>query len=251
MFTDLLTVNTALEYIARKRLMPTALSTSGLAQLSAQVRERALFSARQTRVDALATYAEQLQKLLSGTTDRASARLELRDYYQSIGHVPENEEDLTDHASGARINLVLDTNTQMAQGYGYLEAGNTDESLELYPCSELVRGEERRVTRGYKVVKGHLERDPDNSWPARWKAAAEQSGDTDALACLQTHRRMIARKDSPIWEALSEFGQPYPPFAFNSGMILQDVERDEAVKLGVIDELAVIEPRNLDFSLAS
>jgi len=66
---------------------------------------------------------------------------------------------------------------------------------------------------------------------------------------------MVALKSSGIWQALGDFedglGNPYPPFAFNSGMILQDVERDEAVKLGVIDELAVIEPRNLDFSLAS
>jgi hypothetical protein len=41
-----------------------------------------------------------------------------------------------------------------------------------------------------------------------------RGGGCDALKALP---RMIARKDSPIWEALSRFGTPYPPFDFNSG----------------------------------
>ena len=249
MFEELTRLSTALEFIRAKRLMPTVLDSAGLAQLSSQVRQRSLFSAKQTRVDALQAYADQLAAIVGGTKDVATARSEMRDYYAGIGLVPENDSNIRDHASGARIDLVLQTNTRMAQGYGYEDAGNTEEALELYPCAELVRGEDRAVPRGMVRRGGHLQADPDNGWPARWRRAAQASGDTDALACLNRHGRMVARKDSPIWEELSEFGQPYPPFAFNSGMTKRDVERDDAVHLGVIDELDVIQPSTLAFTL--
>ena len=59
---------------------------------------------------------------------------------------------------------------------------------------------------------------------------------------------MIARKDSDIWTAISAFGLPYPPFDYNSGMDLQDIDRDEAVQLGVIESDDTIEPQERDFN---
>ena len=38
----------------------------------------------------------------------------------------------------------------------------------------------------------------------------------------------------PIWSAISRFGNPYPPFDYNSGMGVDDVSYDEALKLGVL-----------------
>ena len=48
------------------------------------------------------------------------------------------------------------------------------------------------------------------------------------------HGRMIAKKNSPIWKSISAFGDPYPPFAYDSDMDVRDIARDEAEKLGVI-----------------
>jgi hypothetical protein len=60
---------------------------------------------------------------------------------------------------------------------------------------------------------------------------------------------MIARKDDPIWTAISAFGIPYAPFDFNSGMDLMDVDHDEAVELGVIDDDDdAPEPQDRDFN---
>ena len=54
---------------------------------------------------------------------------------------------------------------------------------------------------------------------------------------------MVALKTSPIWQALGDgaggyrdtLGNPYPPFAYGSGLAWADVSRDEAIELGLID----------------
>jgi|GEM_PF-3377016 len=67
---------------------------------------------------------------------------------------------------------------------------------------------------------------------------------------LLDNGRMIARKDSPIWSELGSSANfddaldvEYPPFAFNSGMWVRDIDRDEALALGLIEADTVIEPK--------
>ena len=38
---------------------------------------------------------------------------------------------------------------------------------------------------------------------------------------------MVALKEDPVWTRISRFGQPWPPFDFNSGMGVEDVSHDE------------------------
>lgn len=56
---------------------------------------------------------------------------------------------------------------------------------------------------------------------------------------------MIALKNDPIWEEISEFGLPYAPFDYNSGMDVKDVDYDEAVELGLIDEGETEKPEEM------
>jgi len=60
---------------------------------------------------------------------------------------------------------------------------------------------------------------------------------------------MIALKNSDIWDRLGDsntfpdaLGNPYPPFAFNSGMGVEDVSRTEAEQLGVIERFTPTPP---------
>ena len=65
---------------------------------------------------------------------------------------------------------------------------------------------------------------------------------------------MIALKNDPIWERLGDpktfddaLGNPYPPFAFNSGYDVRDVSRKEAERLGVIAPNApALQPQTRD-----
>lgn len=238
-----------------KRVMPTSMSSAELAQLEVAVRERAMFSSRTTNQYYLEQIAERVRKILNPVTvrrsegmkegqsefvtegmDVATARTELKAILREIGYAPDPDEagTLKDLSSDARLNLVLETNVEMAQGYGYWAQGQDPELLELYPCQELYRAEDRDDPRAWL----------DDIWPN----AARTVGDVGAMAAL-AQGRMVARKDSPIWVEISDFGQPYPPFKFNSGMDVQDVDREEAIALGVIEGNEVIQPQSRGFEI--
>lgn len=242
-----------------RRVMPTDMSSAEIARLGAAVTERAVISAwtlsrvyleaaeRQirdilnprTEERPLTTEAQRRgePEFFTAGTNKAASRLELKKVWEALGYeAPAGKEGtIEDLASDQRIDLVIQTNVDMARGYGQWRQGQSEEVLDLWPCAELFRAEEREKKR---------------DWVARWEAAAVEVGDTDALKGLSAGR-MVARKDSPIWEALSRFGTPYPPFDFNSGMWTRDVSREEAVNLGVIGEWDRVMPQRRSFESSS
>jgi hypothetical protein len=208
---------------AVKQLLPTVFRTKELATIPAQLRERAMFSAGVTNAEHLQDFSDKIDALLNGQTDRATARAELKKAIGPLGGGEVVATDLTDIRSDARLNLILDTNLQQAQGYGGWMQGQDPAVLDQWPAQELVR-----------VIDSKKPRD----WAARW---AEAGGVFYA-------GRMIALKNDPIWTRISRFGTPYPPFDFNSGMDVDDIDRDEAIDLGLIDRDTELFPQSRDFN---
>lgn len=257
-FTAPIPFSEALQSRDVKRIMPTNLGSADLAKIDVAIRERAVFSARTTNEQYLQSIAETVREILNPVTairrdgetetpytaglDQASARLRLKEVLQEIGYsaTPGEEGTIKDLSSDARINLVLKTNVQMAQGYGYWQQGNSPEALDLYPAFELFRAEAREQERPWAQDNGI------------WINAAREVNDAGAINAWAFHnKRMVARKDSPIWLAISDFGQPYPPFKFNSGMDIMDVDRGEAVELGLIDESEQVAAQSRGFEMAN
>jgi hypothetical protein len=205
-----------------KRLLPTELRTALLDEIPAQLRERAMFSAGVVQAEKLQDMSDMIDELLAGRIDRATARTELRRRFGTLGEGMD-ETDLTDLRTDTRLNLILDTNVQMAQGYGAWKQGQEPAILDAWPAQELVRVSDARVPR---------------NWPTRWaEAGGRFFGD-----------RMIALKNDPIWTRISRFGLPYPPFDFGSGMDVTDVDRETAIEAGLIDENTELLPQDRDFN---
>jgi hypothetical protein len=242
LFTEPVDYREALLSRAVKSALPNELSSGELARLDAALRERAKFSAGVTRIDFIDRFDALAEAIVSpqridrvmpeGTIqtvtegmDFATARLELKNFLRSIQYHPEEGEagTIQDLSSDGRLNLILNTNVQQAQGYGSWAQGQDAAVLSEWPASELYRAEAR-----------HEPRD----WPVRWLGAAGEVGDEDAAAALRRYGRMVARKDSTIWVNLGPFKLPYAPFDFNSGMDTKDVERGDAIGLGVYSESA-------------
>lgn len=187
-----------------------------------------------------------VQDYLSGTT--RNTRGLLREAIIATGYdpvkacvEPNSPDDLLMYD---RLNLVLDTNMDVALGYGQFAQAQQD--VEFYPAWELFRAEDREVPRGDPSYKG----DAAIGWEERWEAAAAEAGDDDALACLRDNGRMVALKDSGIWDALADgwqdsLGNPYPPFAWGSGMDVQEISNSEASALGLMEADEKIEPREI------
>ena len=219
--------------IAGKRPVATGLNSKRLAQLDREAKERALFSACTTEQRYVAKMQGVLEAFTSGEIGEGEARERLLSVLDDFGYTPEagfpdaekvdpaNPGTIQDLSSYGRLNLVVDTNAGMAASVSRL-AGETPETLALFPAWRLAR---------FMSPNGE-----PRDWALRWAVAGESVGWHGACP-----DEMVARKDSPIWGALGDgaggfadtLGNPYPPFAFNSGMGWEDVDADEAAALGL------------------
>ncbi|MDD5679385.1 MAG: hypothetical protein PHW60_15565, partial [Kiritimatiellae bacterium] len=118
---------------------------------------------------------------------------------------------IKDLSSDARLNLIIRMQTEMALGLGKFIQSQDPAALDAAPAQELYRLEARNAQR---------------NWPSIWQTAGGQ---------FYGGGRMIALKNDPVWTEISDFGQPYPPFKYGSGMWTRDILRPEAEALGVLD----------------
>ena len=248
----------AVSHLLSKGLMPTSLDTVGLRALDAGIRRQAIFSARNSIVDSLKKIKEVVSSQVNPTQETridpatgesrqvtvgfnpATAREAIRSNLAQIGYAPSDDEagTIKDLASTERINLVVKTNVELAQGAGNYIAGHDDDVLDAWPAQELYRQEGRDQPRNWDGTNPKGDKTL-TGFGSRWMFAAQASSDADAARIMEETGRMIALKSSGIWQALGDFedglGNPYPPFAFNSGMWVRDVPRKTAVDLGLIE----------------
>jgi hypothetical protein len=256
------TLTEAAKIMLSKKIMPTSLDSTGIRQLDAALRRQSMTSS-QTLLDyLLEAYrtvitsqlgpGQELRRDELSDEDRmvtvgynpATARAAIRQLLQEQGYLPPEGTagTIKDLSSDARINLVIQTNTQLAQGAGAFIQQNDEDVIDSWPALELVRYEDRERPR---------------DWEQRWKIACEVANDPKAMGAFGRSGRMVALKDSEVWQALGDgeggytdtLGNPYPPFAFNSGMWTDDVSYNEAVELGLLNKGD--KPKGADFNFAS
>lgn len=252
---------TAMQSLARRGVLPTSLDSAGLRRLGADFHRRNFVSAQTLLTELLDDYKKKVAEILDPVDvrradrvtaenpegwvqqgmDVATARQEIRGLQARLGYAPDPDDagTLVDLSSDRRIELVLRTNTQLAQGAGNFIRSNDPALIDLWPAQELYRLEGRAKTR---------------DWEARWLAAAAEAGDTDAPRVLQATGRMVALKASGLWQALGDgagghedtLGNPYPPFAFGSGMWVREISRAEAEEMQLIAREQEARPADLD-----
>lgn len=231
----------ALRFARQKKLLPTTLSSAELEALDAGIKQRSFFSARVTLLDFLDEAADLTTKIVGGPDEEdfalraqgkkpllmsiPDAKAQLKKTLDRFGYraLPGEEGTLKDLASDGRLSLVVETNVADMRGYGQWKVGQ--DYLGPLPALELVRARFSKVPR---------------DWVERWiaaRAATTEEGSTDGTG------RLVALKNHPIWQALGDgaggyrdtLGNPWFPFAFNSGMITIDVLRRDAVALGLMN----------------
>lgn len=228
----------ALLKLGTRGIKTSGMTSAEWADVPTALRERSFFSARVENASFLQEVKDRVEKIPHPQTverdgrqvtegmNLATARAELKGILQTLEYKPEagKEGTIEDLSSSKRLNLLLKTQTEMAQGYGqHVQAQNAD-VLDAFPAQELFRAEERKEPR---------------EWRTRWMQAGGE---------VFSGGRMIALKNDPIWSAISRFGTPYPPFDFASGMWTRDVDRAEAEELGLLAPGAEVNPSIEDFN---
>jgi hypothetical protein len=249
--SELTPFESAMAALAKRDVLPTALDTQGLRQLGAGFHRQNFTSAQTLIEDLLTSCKEKVERIINPTTeqradrvtpenpqgnvttglDPATARQQTKELLQQLGYTPKPGEagTIKDLSSDARTNLVINTNKDVMTGAGQFIQSQDEQVIIAFPAWELFRLTEPRDPRAKR------------NWTARWQIAAQAAGDFDALRVFAETGRMMARKDSPLWEQLGSsqnfddgLDNPFPPFAFNSGMEVRDIDFDEAFALGLI-----------------
>ena len=234
----------ALQQWRSRAVFPTDFGSADIRGLSRELRLRSVFSARMTNAEAVQELANVVDEMLAGKINLATGRLRMMRKLAELGYDPEKgfpqdmaavppaeRGSLRDLSSETRIDLMLETNQRIAANYGRMVAGNSAYARREYPAWELVRLYWRRNPRG-------SEESHSPGWDLRWRAAGESVDWEGAL-----EMSFIALKDSPLWQALGDgeggyadtLDNPFPPFAFNSGMAWREVSRAQCVALGLIE----------------
>lgn len=228
----------ALKKISSKTPIGALLRSNDWARVPAALRETAQFSAGVESVRVLSVVQERMEGQLAGlkeqlangkeaTFDRRSFISKVRETLKQEGITgpadPADKGTLRDITSNPRLGLIYDMQRQRALEYARWKSDQNEGALMLYPAQELVRIEERVKKR---------------DWEERWLRAGGEL----------IEGRMVALKTSPIWAKLSRFGTPWPPFDWGSGMGLEEVEHDEAVRLGLLQEEEELKPIEADFT---
>ena len=218
----------AVARISRKTPIGSVLKSAEWADVPLALRERAQFSAGVVSLKLLGTIQERIagqvamrrERLANGkeaTFDRSSFIDAVRQIGRDEGLTPTDEAKrggLEDITSIPRLGMIYDMQNSMASGFATWKLDQNEGALALWPAYRF----------GQSTAKN-----PRDGWPARWAAAGGAVGWAGAA-----RDEMVALKTSPIWSALSRFGTPWPPFDFGSTRELEDVDREEAIALGLI-----------------
>ena len=148
-----------------------------------------------------------VESMAAGKSSGRDARASLRQLLGPTLFVPEIYSTLA---------AVLEVNAQLRQGFVQFQQGTQDGVTDVFPAAEL--------------FCCHDKFDFPRDWHAAWQSAGGQ-------LCKG---RMVARKDAPVWLALSDFGYPFPPFSFDQSMWTRDLDRAEAERLGLLNAQDII-----------
>lgn len=128
---------------------------------------------------------------------------------------PADQGTIKDVKTETRLNLIFDTQVRMAQDYGWWKQGMDADVLNAFPAQRFIREREVKEPRDFH----HL------------------------------HEGEVQLKtDIGFWTALNQdFGNPYGPWGWGCGHDVEDVDRAEAERLGLVQPGQDIAPVDKQF----
>lgn len=235
----------AVERLGKRTPLAVALTSAELAALPVEIREVSFFSAN---VESERILAEMQRRVLQRVRlerenlsedgvvmNRSRFIAEMQDGLEAMGYLPKpgDEGTIRDITTAGRLGLIWDMNLDMARGYANWRTSMNPDLLEAVPAFELIRLEERIEKR---------------DWVQIWKDHGGQFYGEPSSDFPGAPGRMIALATDPIWQRISEFGVPWPPFRWGSGVGKGPVRWREAKALGIPGFDKPQTPPDMDFT---
>lgn len=230
-------LETAAQRLDRKSVVASTLRSAQWRDVPQQIRDRAFFSSRvawaqllEREKDALTDHLTRTRRQYQGgeaSVDRSGFIRDQRKFLQESGYRLAHgaRGDVRDITSAKRLGMIFDVQTGHAKGFARRKLDNDNPLLlNAWPAKELVRVTGRKEPR---------------DWASLWDGARASIPDPEG-ATAASSGRLAALKTCSIWTAISDFGLPYAPYKFGSGMGDRELKRSEAVALGILQPTATV-----------
>jgi hypothetical protein len=208
----------AVDKLGLRSPIGSTLSSSEWRDVPVALRERAFFSSRVESVRFLQRGRDSLADFLQGaretlptgeialkTGSRQEFVKQLQQFALEEGMGPLDPKDagtIKDITSQRRLELIFDTQTRQAQDFGYWKQGQDADVLNEFPAQRFIRVQDVETPRDWHV---------------------------------QFEDQVRLKSDVEFWSTINrDFGVPWGPWGWGCGHDVEDVDRDEAERLGLI-----------------
>jgi hypothetical protein len=229
----------AVRKLGSRSLITSQLTSEQWGRVPVALRERAFFSSRvesaqflQRARNSIADFVQVHRETLDNgetalkTGSRADFIKQMQDFALSngLGEIEPGEEEgatkvpnkLTNLASERRLGLIFDTQTRQAQDFGYWQQGQDPDVLDAFPAQRFIRVQPVKEPRDMH----------------------------------QHHEGEVHLKsDLQFWIGLNaDFGVPWGPWGWGCGHDVEDVDRAEAERLGLLKPGEAVTPVETEFN---
>ena len=151
-------------WISRRKNLTTSLGSREISEvMSAKIRAQAFFSARVAEGHILDRLRDVSDAFTRGETGQAEARTRLKQFLVSEGYDPQNG-SLSNLASTARLNLILEQNARMGYAVGRWQEGMDPDIKERFPCWRYVGSTALSPRDSHARYAGHVYAKDDPVW---------------------------------------------------------------------------------------
>lgn len=205
-----------------RSVIGSKLTSAEWSEVMLALSERAFFSSEIESIRLLQTMKDGLGDFLTGAREvlpngqtalkvgsRADFVKQMSELALQLGLGPLDPDDkgtLKDITSERRLGLIFDVQTTAAYEFGNWKQGQDPDVLDEFPAQRFIREAD--------VVKPRIVHHQN-----------------EGVVKLKSDLEFWMGMNSPI---IGGFGVPWGPWGFNSGMAVEDVDRDEAEALGLI-----------------
>jgi len=211
-----------------RSIVTSTLSSSEWSDVPVALKERAFFSSRvesarflQRAQDSLGDFLEgNLEEVSPGVTalatgGRAAFVDQMQKFLAGEGVTP-GDGGLQDITSEKRLGLIFNTVTRQADDYGYWRQGMDPDVLNQFPAQRFIRVLDVKEPR-----QSHSQ-----------------------------YQDQVYLKTDPIWARVinADFGVPWGPWGWGCGHDVEDVDRDGAIALNLIQPDDVVQPQTKFFN---
>ena len=221
--------NEALDKLGARSPVASTLNSDQWRDVPVALRERAFFSSEVESVRFLQRAKDTLSDYLAGARDPATGALQTGSraafvqqmqrfaLAEGMGSLkPGQKGTIKDITSEGRLGLIFDVQTKAARDFGHWKQGMDPTLLAEFPAQRFIRVRRVKKPRSYHQA---------------------------ALGEIRL------KTDLSFWLALNpDFGVPWGPWGFNSGCDVEDVDRAEAERRGLLKPGQTVQPVERDFN---